>query len=236
MQPCVALFAFCCDRVWALQVNSTMDRGRFQQLWQRCAIGKTDSTVSGSRFDEVCARYNEAHRRYHTPEHIVHCLQQFDAARDLITNDCAVELALWYHDVVYDIGANDNEALSAEFFVRHAQGELSDELIATVQQLIMVTMHLCHQPKTVDEAYLVDIDLSSFGLPWERFQRDSIAVRKEFPQTPDDEFYPKQEHFLGELLRRESFCFTDFFRQRHERQARENISAYLQNLKAQGLL
>lgn len=213
-----------------------MDRHRFELLWQRCATGQTDSAASGSRFDEICTRYNEAHRRYHTPEHIVHCLQQFDACRELLSDANAVELAVWYHDVVYDIGADGNEARSAEFFVRHAKGELSDELICAVQELIMVTMHLCNRPETADESYLVDIDLSSFGLPWERFQRDSVAVREEFPQLQDKEFYPKQQLFLAELLRRESFCFTDFFRERHERQARENISAYLQNLKTQGLL
>ena len=211
MQLFAAIFERSFDGFRASRVNSTMDRNRFEQLWQRCAIGKTDSAGSGSRFDEIFSRYNEAHRRYHTPEHIVHCLQQFDACRNLLVDANAVELAVWYHDVVYDIGADDNEARSAEFFVRHAKGELSDELISTVQELIMVTMHLCNRPKTADQDYLVDIDLSSFGLPWERFQRDSVAVREEFPQIPDKEFYPKQEYFLAELLRRESFCFTAFF-------------------------
>ena len=212
-----------------------MNRRRFEQLWQSCS-DKSDAAAIGIRFDEVQTRYKETHRRYHTPVHIAHCLQQFDAARGLMDNANAVELAVWYHDVVYDIGADDNEARSAEFFVRHANGVLNDKLTETVHELIMVTMHLCSLPASTDQAFLVDIDLSSFGLPWERFLRDSVAVRDEFPDISDEAFYPRQQKFLGALLGREHFCFTEFFRHRHERQARDNISAYLQMLLDKGLI
>ena len=212
-----------------------MHRRRFENLWQRCS-NRADPAVFGARYDEVKARYCETHRRYHTPVHIGHCLQQFDAARELMDNANAVELAVWYHDVVYDIGVNDNEARSAELFVRHARGDLSEEMIETVCDLIMATMHLCKLPATIDQAYLVDIDLSSFGLPWERFLPDSAAVREEFPGISDEEFYPNQQEFLSALLSREHFCFTEFFRERHESQARDNISTYLQKLREKGLV
>ena len=212
-----------------------MNKRRFEQLWERCAVGIGRGDAD-ARYDEVYARYSEAHRRYHTPEHVVHCLQQFDAARHLMDNADAVELAVWYHDVVYELDVDDNEARSAELFLRHGAGKLSDELIATVHDLIMTTMHLCTVPATPDQAYLVDIDLSSFGLPRERFLRDSVAVREEFPDIPDAEFYPKQNKFLAALLEREHFCFTEFFLNRHEQQARDNISSYLRKLGEKGLL
>jgi predicted metal-dependent HD superfamily phosphohydrolase len=210
-----------------------MDMRRFEQLWHRCAGQSIDVS---ERFAELETRYVEPHRRYHTPEHIEHCLAQFDAGCSAMDNADAVELAVWYHDVVYDIGSADNEARSAQLFARQAQGDLSAELIRTVVDLIMVTMHLEKSPETADQAYLVDIDLSSFGLPWERFLRDSVAVRDEFPNLSDEVFYPQQHIFLGALLKREHFCFTELYRQRHELQARENITLYLQNLVDQGVL
>ncbi|MFT5174674.1 MAG: putative metal-dependent HD superfamily phosphohydrolase [Gammaproteobacteria bacterium] len=212
-----------------------MDKRRFEQLWRRCATD-IDSVGLETRFEEIQARYNESHRRYHRPEHITHCLQQFDAAHALLQNADAVELAVWYHDVVYDIGAVDNEACSAQFFARHASGELSEKMIETVHELIMVTMHLCSLPTTSDEAYFVDIDLSSFGLSWDKFLLDSVDVRDEFPHVPDLEFYFKQNKFLLALLGREHFCFTAFFRDRHEHIARDNITSYLRKLKERGLL
>lgn len=212
-----------------------MDRQRFEHLWKRFGGGIT-SVALADRFDELSDRYSESHRRYHTPEHIAHCLQQFDAARCLMDDPNAVELAVWYHDVVYDIGVDDNEALSADLFARHAQGVLSAATIAGVRDLIMTTMHLCSLPATSDQAYLVDIDLSSFGLPHSEFLRDSVAVREEFPDIPDQQFYPKQQKFLCALLDREYFCFTAFFRDRHEQQARSNICGYLRELQDKGLI
>ena len=87
-----------------------------------------------------------------------------------------------------------------------------------------------------DQGFMVDIDLSSFGLPWELFLRDSVAVREEFSHLSDEEFYPKQKGFLESLLHREHFCYTEFFRRRHEDRARTNIQRYLDELAARGLL
>ena len=81
---------------------------------------------------------------------------------------------------------------------------------------------------------MLDIDLSSFGLPWEDMLRDSIAVRQESPQLSDAEFFPGQRAFLESLVSRDTFYFTEFFRSRIEDRARSNIARYLQNLTDQG--
>ena len=80
------------------------------------------------------------------------------------------------------------------------------------------------------EGFIVDIDLSSFGLPWDEFVRDSAAVRAEFGHLSDDTFYPRQRDFMRKLLARPSFCYTDFFRERHEARARENIRRTIENI------
>jgi predicted metal-dependent HD superfamily phosphohydrolase len=211
-----------------------MERRRFEQLWLRCAAdGAGDEAAE--RFDEIDRYYREPHRRYHTPEHVEHCLSQLDAAHAHMAEPDAVELAVWYHDVIYDVGASDNELRSAQLFEARARGRLSESLVRSVHDLIMVTVHNQVEPGTRDQGYMVDIDLSSFGMPWERFLRDSIAVREEFPHLSDEEFYPRQKEFLGSLLRRDHFCFTEFFRVRHEDRARENIARYLDELERRGL-
>jgi len=210
-----------------------MDRQRFVNLWSRCAaVGNGADDL----FDEVACHYAEPHRRYHTTDHVSHCLTQFDAARPHMADPDAVELAVWYHDVIYDVGAADNEARSASLFEVRADGAIAPERIAVVHDLIMVTVHTKVAPTSSDQAYMVDIDLSSFGLPWSRFLSDSVAVRDEFPHMPDQEFYPKQRNFLTSLLAREHFCYTAFFRARHERRARSNIERYLRDLQSKGLL
>ncbi len=209
-----------------------MDRQRFEQLWARCAVDRADTAAAaGVRFAELDKHYLESHRSYHRPAHIVHCLKFFDLSRSGMDHPDEVELALWYHDVIYECGADDNELKSAELFKVHAGGLLPTALIDSVYDLILVTIHSQRLPVTLDQGYLVDIDLSSFGLPWPEFLTDSKAVRAEFSHLSDADFYPGQCRFFEMLLAREHFCFTDFFRRRHEHRARENIQRYLRQLR-----
>lgn len=205
-----------------------MDRDRFEALLNRCCINVARSVDPGGIFDEVSGRYGEPHRRYHTSAHIRHCLEQLDLAADLMDEPDAVEMALWFHDVVWEAQATpaSNEQRSADFFVERLGDALDERFRDTVYRLVMVTVYPS-EPATPDEGYMVDIDLSSFGLPWEEFRRDSQAVRDELPHLTDEEFYPKQHRFLRMLLDRERFFVTDFFADRYERTARDNIGRLL---------
>ena len=205
-----------------------MDQQRFEALWKR-RIG----AGAGAVFDELDTLYREPHRRYHTGAHIEHCLSQFDLASGGMHEPDAVEMALWFHDAIYDIPTQDNERRSAELFAARAGGRGSEQFRSTVHRLIMATAH-CEPPGTLDEAFIVDIDLSSFGLPWEAFLRDSRAVREEFSRVTDAEFYPRQKKFLESLAARPAFCFTEFFRDLHETRARRNIERLCAKLEVEG--
>ena len=205
-----------------------LDRRRFEALWSR-RIGDGAGTV----FDEIETLYGEPHRKYHTAAHIEHCLRMFDVAADRMDDPDAVEMALWFHDAIYDVPARENELRSAELFAARAAGRGSERFRADVHALIMATTHL-DPPATLDEAFIVDIDLSSFGRPWEEFMDDSRAVRAELAHVPDVEFYPRQRKFLESLAARPVFCFTEFFRDRHEARARANIERLCARLETQG--
>ena len=205
-----------------------MDRERFERLWERCIGGG-----AGAVFDELDALYREPHRRYHTSAHVEHCLRCFDLAADRMDEPDAVEMALWFHDAVYDVPTEENELRSAELFAARAGGRGSEWFRSKVHRLIMVTTHR-KPPETLDESFIVDIDLSSFGLPWEEFLRDSLAVREEFPLVPDAEFYPRHRKFVESIVARPAFCFTEFFRNRHEARARKNIERIFARIEARG--
>ena len=208
-----------------------MVESRFVTLWNRC-FADTDGEVPATIYADLVRRYSESHRYYHTCDHIMHCLTQFDLAADLMDNSDAVEMGLWFHDAIYQPGAADNELKSAQLF-----GKVTDEQQSSLKQsiydLIMVTKHPEH-PKCLDEKFMVDIDLSSFGLPWETFIRDSQAVREEFAHVPDESFFAGHLKFLHTLLARPTFFFTDFFQARYEATARENIARYMKDAHAKG--
>lgn len=205
-----------------------MDRDRFVRLWERCTTDSPGTPV----FDDLEQSYSEAHRRYHTGEHIGHCLKQLDLARGEMRDADAIEMALWFHDVEYDPQAADNELRSAERFKNLASGVMVQDLEEQIYRLIMVTMH-DDSPAATDEQYMVDIDLSSFGLPWDEFLEDSTRVQEEFAHLPEGEFAKRNHRFLGSLLKRSNIFSTRFYRDRFEETARDNIAKRMKLLEQQ---
>ncbi len=206
-----------------------MDKERFFRLWERCAKPGVDARPNGI-FDRLQEYYREDHRYYHTPQHVQHCLNQVDLAKYELDNADAVELAIWFHDVIYDPQANDNEWQSTEWFRRCADGVLPIELIEQVVRLILITRHK-DPPTQDDERFIVDVDLSGFALPWEEFIQESDTVRKEYAHQSERDYAKRQIPFLQSLLNRKSIYSTGFFQHRYEQTARENINRKIKLLQ-----
>jgi predicted metal-dependent HD superfamily phosphohydrolase len=209
-----------------------MNQSGFESIWRR---NLRPGAVDRARavFVAVQAAYQESHRHYHNDEHIDHCLALLHDVHDQLLCPDAVELAIWFHDVVYESGAIDNEQRSAEWFLRQSEGQLTENIRQQVADLIMSTTH-DEPPKNLDARILLDIDLSSFGLSWERFREDGENVRKEQQHLSDREFYRRQMRFQESLLQRARFYFSDYFYRRFEANARENLTRHLALLRSRG--
>lgn len=81
-------------------------------------------------YADLVARYTKPHRAYHTPAHIEHCLEELKQVRHLVANPDAVEMALWYHDAIYDTRAKDNKEKSAKLALATLSGDFG-RLVAT---------------------------------------------------------------------------------------------------------
>ena len=204
---------------------------RFPALWARCL--ERSEQEGADALNQLLHLYAEPHRHYHTLGHIRHCLNEFDPASALMDHPDAVELALWFHDAIYVSGAKDNERRSADLFREYSRQRADAALQQRIDALIMATTH-SEAPRQRDEQFIVDIDLSSFGLPWEAFMRDGQRIRAEFPHLEDQDYYSGHLRFLRRLHNRPSFFFTDRFQQRYERAARENIRRLIADLSMRG--
>ena len=203
---------------------------RFRSLWQRCLLeGAADDSTAIHR--QLVTGYGEPQRHYHTLAHIAHCLTQFDLCKSLARNPDALELAVWFHDVIFEPGRSDNEAQSARLYQDLSAGIHDKETRQPVDRLIMATLHDGSSLGDADASYMVDIDLSSFGLDWDAFLLDSQNLREENPHLSDTEYYRKLHIFHSSLLARPRFFLSDFFFQRYEQQARTNVSRYLEQVR-----
>ena len=214
--------------------RSTDDTARFRSLWLR---QQQPDLADGSQavYQKLLDAYNEPHRVYHNLEHIGSCLTIFDRVSELLVNPDAVELAIWFQDVVYKIGDSDNEQLSANLFMTLTDGLFSDKIRGRVYQHIMATCHDCSTIADGDTKLMVDIDLSSFGLPWTEFLRDSKKVRAEMSHMSDAEYYQKQTSFQMALLNKPSFFNSDYFCKHYETQARSNLDNLFKLIKSDAL-
>jgi predicted metal-dependent HD superfamily phosphohydrolase len=175
--------------------------------------------------------YSEPHRAYHNLRHIDDCLRLFDDVQRLALRPIELEMALWFHDVVYSPRAKDNEERSAEWargVCRRAR--FAPEFEAGVATLILATRHDA-PPSTPDAGLVVDIDLSVLGRPPAEFDAYEAAIREEFRWVPDLLFRPGRAKVLQSFLARPAIYTSDFFRDRYERQARANLERSLSRLR-----
>ncbi|MDZ7839232.1 MAG: hypothetical protein U5R46_00195 [Gammaproteobacteria bacterium] len=198
---------------------------RFRELVSRCA----PEADAGELYRMLVDKYSESHRGYHTLEHIRHCLVQLDGARHLADDPDAIELAIWFHDAVFDTGAGDNERRSAQLFDSRLGLHLSSERAARIHRLIRDTEHPS-EPEDNDGRLMADIDLSSFALPWDEFMRDTRAIAAECAHVPEAQHVAGKCRFLNALLSRSSIFQTAHFRERLEAQARSNIERHMRDL------
>ena len=193
-------------------------------LWRRCLLPGMDDEAPAV-WAGIEAQYAEPNRHYHDARHLDHCLRQFDLIAEQIGRPDDVEAAIWFHDVIVVPGRRDNEERSAAYFHDVAAGKIAPQTIDAVVALILRTTHR-DAPTDPDHQFLCDIDLSSFGSPWEAFLDNSAAVRAEF-RGSDEEFYHCERAFLESLLRRARIFHSDFFHELYEAKARDNIRRFI---------
>lgn len=204
---------------------------RWARLWHETSC----CGDAGVWFDDLVERYSQPHRHYHNFGHIAACLTEFDSSCQLASQPVAVELAIWFHDAVYDPHAGDNEEQSAQLAERClSQSGASSHLRAAVTDLVLATK--THDAsKHTDAALVVDVDLSIFGKPEDRFWEYEAQIRREYDWVPDAVFAIKRATILKRFLTRGRIYSTKWFFQSHEMQARSNLEASLRKLQSAGV-
>ena len=199
---------------------------RWCATWTGLGVSAPDEGL----FGEVIASYREPHRHYHTTQHLDECFAWLDGARPLADRLHEVELALWFHDAVYQLRMQDNEERSASWLQSAAtKAGLSGIVVERMRALILATKHNS-PPPTQDAALLVDVDLAILGAPIERFDEYEQQVREEYAWVPEFLFRRKRREILESFLGRPCVYSTDHFRAALESKARGNLARSIRQL------
>ncbi len=201
----------------------------FERSWRRAwstLIGPGAGTgdLDGIALrDELLTCYVEPQRRYHTQQHLEECLALLEQVRDLPERPEEVEMALWFHDAIYDVKGSGNEERSAEWAHRAlVAAGVAPTVAERVRQLVLVTRH-DGVPGNVNEQVLVDIDLAILGAERPRFDEYERQIRDEYAFVPGFLFRRKRRQILRTFLDRPVLYSTAMLRERLEARARENL-------------
>ena len=174
----------------------------------------------------LIAAYSEPQRKYHTEQHLKECLSIFNDHRALAEEPAEIEMALWFHDAIYDIKATGgkNEDQSADWAVEELQkANVAHERVARIKDHILATKHSA-LPQGADQQLLVDIDLAILGAQPERFAEYEQQVRQEYRHIPGLIFNWKRKQILKAFLARSPIYATPELNARFEQQARQNLA------------
>ncbi len=202
------------------------DEAAFAHAWQRTwqALG---TAAPGPLLQRLLKAYAEPQRHYHTLQHLGEALALLEPALPLAQRPGEVQLALWFHDAIYDPRATDNEARSAEWAMAamHGQG-LPAESARRVQALVLATCHAA-RPQGVDAQLLVDADLGILAAAPQRFAEYERQVRAEYQWVPLPLYRAKRREVLQGFLDRGAIYSSAHFHERLEARARRNLEQAL---------
>ncbi len=182
-------------------------------------------------FELLCVAYSDAGRHYHTGQHISACLGHLDRCLNQLQQPQEVELALWFHDAVYDPHATNNEQLSADWAANFLCDNGADEArTLRVHELIMTTEH-GRPTRTLDQTILVDIDLSILGSKASIYNQFEVAIRREYAFVPWDIYREKRTEVLRGFFEREPLYTSGCLPTHMEQQAKRNLCQTINELK-----
>lgn len=187
-----------------------------------------------AKWRRIAHIYNEPRRHYHNLSHIE---SVFDRAHVILSNTkpCPVNalyLAITYHDIVYEPGASYNEMGSAAYAAADLGANEEHPnwtLIGEVMRLIRLTEY--HETDDLDliGQILIDADLHSLSDEPDKYEENSIRLRKEFKRFSDTEWRVGRIFFLKKMLERDQIYYLGDVDQ--EIRARFNMEHELRNLE-----
>ncbi len=199
------------------------------EAWARLA---GDSPTSRTEWAAVMAAWSEPHRRYHDLSHLAAVLGLVDALAPAADDADAVRLAAWYHDVVYDPRSAENEARSAGRARAGLRGLVSDERLAEVERLVLLTVDHDPAPDDANGAVLCDADLAVLAAPPEAYAGYASAVRAEYGHLSDADFTAGRIAVLERLLALPALYRLPEDDERWTATARANLAAELTLLRS----
>jgi len=190
----------------------------------------SDEKKAMELWNEIATHYSSSKRHYHTLHHLENLLQQLLPVKQEIKQWPTLLFSVFYHDVIYNPLKTENEEKSAAFAANRLEliGVSQPVINNCVNQIMATKKHATSDDS--DTNYLIDADLSILGHDWDTYCNYYNQVRKEYRLYPDIIFIPGRKKVLQHFLQMERIFKTDYFFNKYELRAKENLQQELEAL------
>ncbi|MCC5623654.1 hypothetical protein [Nostoc sp. CHAB 5715] len=190
-----------------------------------------DQVAAEKAFNDLVAAYSTPGRYYHTLKHIDRVLSIIQILQGYTSNLAAVQLAAWFHDVVYDTQAQDNEQRSADYaFDLLSNLGIPESTITIVTRLILNTKDHQAAVDDYDSQVLLDADLAILATNQVHYGEYAYAIRQEYSWMAEADYITGRQQVLERFLQRSHIYFTPLMSEFAEPCARGNIQGEIQSL------
>lgn len=187
------------------------------------------STLTETDWHHLEIAYTGSNRHYHNLTHLETMLNGLDNYPGSVNDKNALELAIFYHDIVYNPLRQDNEHQSGLV----AQTLLLEKGVATLKSqkiydyILATKSHQTENSKDEDLDLLLDLDLAILGTNPEKYQEYTRQIRKEYWMYPGPIYRAGRRKAMAHFLEQPRIFKTEHYYERLEEQARQNIASEL---------
>jgi predicted metal-dependent HD superfamily phosphohydrolase len=181
-------------------------------------------------WNEMEKAYTHKKRFYHNLQHIEHLVNCIEKHENKILDKETMLFSAFYHDIVYDATAKDNEEQSAKIAVASlSKTAFPKEKIQRCETQILATKR--HETTgDFDTDFFTDADLAILGSDWTDYEAYAKSIRKEYVIYPDFMYNMGRKKVLKHFLQMENIFKTPIFQVDLEEKARKNLENELNNL------
>ncbi|MBW4601850.1 MAG: HD domain-containing protein [Calothrix sp. FI2-JRJ7] len=207
-----------------------------QNKWRRLLkLFEINENIINQTFSEIATLYECQGRYYHNLKHIKEVLEIIDNLYSKYKLDASLEFAAWFHDIVYDTQAHNNEEKSAEY-ARNLLSLLNipSSTVDKTCRLILTTKHHKASEDDLESQILLDADLAILGSDPQRYREYILGIRQEYAWVKENEYNTKRSQVLQKFLQRARIFSTSELYQQLELIARNNIKTEIIALELPG--
>lgn len=177
--------------------------------------------------------YNKPERYYHNWKHIMDVWRFLSVPMKSMSvfDRQHLQLAIWFHDAVYDTTRNDNEARSARL-VEYILQDLLQINIMYIKKLVLSTidhqLNIFENPHTRVAKLFLDADMSILAADKATYDKYSDNIKKEYSHLCEIDYECARFQFIQNTLKKENIFLI-----RHdlEDRARGNLNRELSKLQ-----